>query len=92
MRAITGIPFLDTQCGFKLIRGDLARKIGDLQTENRFAFDVELVLLAHKLGATVSEVPVEWAHQESSRVVVWRDGIQMASRVVVLAGKWGRWK
>lgn len=91
MRIMTGIPFLDTQCGFKLLRGDLARKAASELIENRFAFDVELVLIANHLRATMAEVPVEWEHQEPSRVMVWKDGIQMISRVAALTLHHGRW-
>ncbi len=91
-RLLTGIPFLDTQCGFKLLKGDLARRLASQMTENRFAFDVELVLLANREGAQIREVGVEWTHQEPTRVVVWRDGIQMLMRVLVMAANYGRYR
>jgi dolichyl-phosphate beta-glucosyltransferase len=92
MRAVTGIPFLDTQCGFKLLRGSLARSAAEQLIENRFAFDVELVLIANHMKASMIEVPVEWEHQEPSRVMVWKDGMQMISRVIALTVHHGRWR
>lgn len=57
---------LDTQCGFKLFPGALARQIFALCTLDRFSFDVEVIYLARKLGGLVVEVPVRWAHQEGA--------------------------
>lgn len=92
MRLITGIPFRDTQCGFKLLRGSFAREAASQLIENRFAFDVELVLIASHLKQSIAEVAVEWEHQEPSRVMVWRDGLQMILRVVVLTFHHGRYE
>jgi glycosyltransferase involved in cell wall biosynthesis len=92
LRLMTGIPFKDTQCGFKLIEGSLARRLASELRENRFAFDVELLLLANQAKASMKEVPVRWEHQEPSRVVVWRDGLQMSMRVISLAIEYGRWR
>ncbi|HET6387622.1 MAG TPA: dolichyl-phosphate beta-glucosyltransferase [Armatimonadota bacterium] len=66
--------FKDTQCGFKLFRGDVARALAPAMTEARFGFDVELVYLAVAAGFKVSEVPVRWEHQPDSRVQFLRDG------------------
>lgn len=57
---------MDTQCGFKLFPGALARQIFALCTLDRFSFDVEVIYLARKLGGSVVEVPVRWAHQEGA--------------------------
>lgn len=91
MRLMTGIPFLDTQCGFKLIRGDLAREIAVEMKENRFAFDVEMILLAHARGASMKEIAVEWQHQEPSRVSPLKDGIRMAFKVVEFSKRFPHW-
>ena len=50
----------DTQCGFKLFTRDAAMKIFGAQREARFAFDVEILYLARKLGCRITEVPVNW--------------------------------
>lgn len=81
VRLLTGLPYYDTQCGFKLIEGDLAREVGKQMQEKRFAFDVEILLLASQRGASIQEVPVIWRHQEPSRVSTWRDGPQMVWKV-----------
>ncbi len=92
LRLMTGIPIFDTQCGFKLVRGSFARTVAMKMTENRFAFDVELLLLLNQAGATIEEKGVEWSHRETSRVSVWCDGLQMVWRVFVMALRYPRWR
>jgi len=58
--------FADTQCGFKLLRGDAARALAARQTIERWGFDFELLHMAVKWGMVVREVPVRWAHSGSS--------------------------
>jgi glycosyltransferase involved in cell wall biosynthesis len=79
LRAITGLPFRDTQCGFKAFRTQAARRIFALQTIDRFGFDAEILYLARKLGYRTVEVPVHWAHSEGTKVRMWRDGVRMAT-------------
>ncbi|MCP4663888.1 MAG: glycosyltransferase family 2 protein [bacterium] len=58
----------DTQCGFKLLRGETARALfADLVTPG-FAFDVELLWLARRRGHRVAEVGVTWENSPASRV------------------------
>lgn len=67
----------DTQCGFKLLDGELARRLaGELQLDG-FAFDVELLARAARAGAVIAEVPVRWNHVEESRVRPLRHGLAM---------------
>lgn len=82
MRLITGLPFKDTQCGFKAFRRDLIRPIFEQQRLEGFAFDVEVLYLAHKLGLRIKEVPVVWNHVEGSRVHIVRDSVKMLLELV----------
>ncbi|HTW64450.1 MAG TPA: dolichyl-phosphate beta-glucosyltransferase [Bryobacteraceae bacterium] len=68
MRAVTGLPFRDTQCGFKLYRAEAAREIFKRQRQDGFSFDVEDLLIARKLGVEAVEVPVRWANVEGTKV------------------------
>jgi glycosyltransferase involved in cell wall biosynthesis len=68
MRLVTGLPFRDTQCGFKLYRADAARQIFSLQKQDGFSFDVEDLLIAKKLGVRTVEVPVRWSNVEGTKV------------------------
>lgn len=67
-RRVTGVPTGDTQCGFKAFRTPAARLLFHFGTVDRFAFDVELLYLAHRLGMTIREVPVRWRHVGRSRI------------------------
>jgi glycosyltransferase involved in cell wall biosynthesis len=58
----------DTQCGFKLFEGAIARKLFAMQLLERFGFDVEILYLARRSGYTVEEIPVVWAHNTGSKV------------------------
>ncbi len=79
----------DTQCGFKLLRGDLARTLARELTLDGFAFDVELLARATRRGATVVEVPVRWYHVEESRVRPLRHGLAMVRDALRL--RWRLW-
>ena len=68
MRLMTGMPFRDTQCGFKAFRRDAARDVFSRLRIERFGFDVEALYLARKLGYEVREVPVVWNNVEGSKV------------------------
>lgn len=68
MRAATGLPFHDTQCGFKLFRKDAARVIFPRQRLEGFGFDVEDLLIARLHGFRVIEVPVRWDNVEGTKV------------------------
>jgi len=68
MRAATGLPFRDTQCGFKLFRKDAAHAIFPRQRLDGFGFDVEDLLIARIHGFKVVEVPVRWDNVEGTKV------------------------
>jgi len=56
-----GISVRDTQCGFKMFRGEAGRRLFSLSRETGYLFDLELLVLAGRLGYRVAEVPVNWA-------------------------------
>lgn len=72
----------DTQCGFKLLRGDVARAIGSRLTIDGFAYDVELVWLARRHGHRVVEVGVIWVDSPDSRVDPIRSSVSMLIDVI----------
>lgn len=67
----------DTQCGFKLLDGEVARDLFRDLTVDRFAYDVELVWLARERGHRVVEEGVSWADSPGSRVRAFRDSLHM---------------
>ncbi len=68
MRAITGLPFMDTQCGFKLYSSKAARQIFPKQQLDEFGFDVEDLFIARLLNLKVVETPVRWNNVEGTKV------------------------
>ncbi len=77
MRLITGLPFWDTQCGFKLFEAKAAREVFGRQRIEGFGFDAEVLFLARKLGLKTVEVPVRWSHAAGTRVSMFRDAATM---------------
>ena len=74
--------FQDTQCGFKLFKGDVARQLfGELKTE-RFAFDVEILARAKKRGYRIAEVPVRWINSRNSKVNPVLDSFKMIKDIL----------
>jgi glycosyltransferase involved in cell wall biosynthesis len=76
-RKLMGLPYKDTQCGFKAFKREAAQVIFRLQTIERWGFDPEILFIARKLGYTVVEVPVTWGHDERSRISYLKDGTKM---------------
>jgi glycosyltransferase involved in cell wall biosynthesis len=76
-RVVMGLPFKDTQCGFKAFKREAAQTIFRLQTIERWGFDPEILFIARKLKYTIVEVPVTWGHDERSRMSYLKDGMKM---------------
>jgi len=74
----------DTQCGFKLLRGDVARALFADMTLEGFAYDVELVLAARRAGYRVVEVGVAWSNSPASTVDPVRSSLAMLRDVLKL--------
>lgn len=64
---------VDTQCGFKLFRGDLARRLFTIARIDGFGFDVEILFLARRLGRRIDEIPVVWINHPYTTVHPVRD-------------------
>lgn len=73
--AVPGIH--DTQCGFKLFKGDAAREIFSRCFLNGWAFDVEALYLARRLGYRIAEIPVRWSHSAESKIKPFRAGLEV---------------
>jgi glycosyltransferase involved in cell wall biosynthesis len=76
-RLVMGLPFKDTQCGFKAFKRSAAQVIFRLQTIERWGFDPEILFIARKLKYVIREVPVTWGHDERSRMSYLKDGMKM---------------
>lgn len=77
MRLLTGLPFEDTQCGFKAFAMPGSRIVFELQRIEDFGFDPEILFLAKRHGLRIVEVPVRWSHDPRTKVHVLRDSAKM---------------
>jgi dolichyl-phosphate beta-glucosyltransferase len=84
VRVATGLPFWDTQCGFKAFHLNVCRPIIEAARIDSFAFDVELLYLAQRAGLRIREIPVRWNHAEGSKVRFFHDGLRMLREVIAL--------
>ena len=84
VRLATGLPFWDTQCGFKAFRLDVCRPVLESGRIDGFAFDVELLYRAQRAGLRLREVPVRWNHSEGSKIELVRDSLRMFREVMAL--------
>jgi dolichyl-phosphate beta-glucosyltransferase len=82
LRVILGLKFKDTQCGFKAFSRRATDQIFPRQQVERWGFDPELLFLARKFGLKTVEVPVEWAHDERSKINPVVDGMKMFLEVL----------
>ena len=86
--SLLAVPGLtDTQCGFKCFRGETAENLFPRLTLDGFAFDVELLHLARKLGLPYSEVGVDWYYRPQSKVRPIRDSLAMTLDLIKI-----RWR
>lgn len=84
LRIALAADFTDAQCGFKAVRGDLAKRIVPLIEDQTWFFDTELLILAQRMGLRVHEVPVDWTDDPDSRVRIIRTALDDLRGVVRL--------
>ncbi|OGV57196.1 MAG: hypothetical protein A2283_21055 [Lentisphaerae bacterium RIFOXYA12_FULL_48_11] len=58
----------DTQCGFKIYRGTVARELYSACKTNGFMFDIEIILRAERAGYSIAEFPIEWTADRDTRI------------------------
>jgi len=96
VRWVSGLPYFDTQCGFKLFSRKAAQVIVQTTRVENFAWDIEMLMSAKRHRITIAEVPVRWEHREDSRVRMWRHGVEMVWTVfrmrMRVACRWGAGK
>ena len=82
LRAILGLNYKDTQCGLKAFTREAAEKVFTRQKIERWGFDPELLFIAKKFGMKMVEVPVEWAHDDRSKINPVVDGFKMGMEML----------
>ena len=88
VRLFTGLPFEDTQCGFKAFVRERCRIVFEQQRIERFGFDPEVLFLAERHGLRIAEVPVRWAHDAATKVHVFRDSVSMFADLLSIRWNW----
>ncbi|HWQ03397.1 MAG TPA: glycosyltransferase family 2 protein, partial [Candidatus Nitrosotenuis sp.] len=92
VQLVTGVPFVDTQCGFKAFVRDAAQPVFEQQRIEGFGFDPEILFLAKQRGLRMIEIPVQWAHDPDTRVHMLRDSLRMFGELVAIRWNWWRGK
>jgi len=82
VRLLTGLPYRDTQCGFKLYDRERTLPLFERMVVDRFAFDVEFLFLCRRYGLVAAEVPVTWRNSPDSRVGLITDPLNMLADVL----------
>jgi len=88
VRAVTGVAFEDTQCGFKAFLRAPTRIVFEQQRTSWFGFDPEILFLAKRHGLRVAEIPVRWAHNPDSKVRMFSDSLRMFTEVLKIRWNW----
>lgn len=87
VQALTIGSFEDTQCGFKLLGGDVARDLFGRLEMDGFSFDIELLSIALWRGYRVDEVPVNWTHVPGSKVNLATDSLRMLRDLFIIRSR-----
>lgn len=81
VRTLTGLPFWDTQCGFKAFNMETFRPLLDVMQIERFGFDVEFLYVANLHHLKLKEIPVRWNNDDRTKVNIFRDSLRMFNEV-----------
>ena len=84
VRTLFRLPYADTQCGAKVIRREVVSRVVPLMSSRDFLFDVDLLVLARRLGFELVEVPTVWIDQAGSKVRALGDTMRMLASAVRL--------
>ena len=84
VRALAVPRIEDTQCGFKGFKQVVALDLFSRQRIEGWAFDVEILMLAHRRGYRIVEVPITWVYDPASRVSAARDTLRMVREILMI--------
>ncbi len=76
--------FTDTQCGFKIYKGDVARQLYGQCITDGFAFDIEIIMRAQKAGYRIKEFPIDWTCDRDSRLSPTRSSWRVLSELITI--------
>jgi dolichyl-phosphate beta-glucosyltransferase len=89
-RILLGLPYSDTQCGFKLFPRHLAFELFSQQRSPGWVFDAEILVIARQSGIPIREVPVTWQPRGESRVGAGSAVSSSLALLGIAARKWAR--
>ena len=84
VRRLFRLPYADTQCGAKVLHRRVTERVVPLMSSRDFLFDVDLLVIARRLGFDVVEVPTVWIDQAGSKLRAWRDSARMLTSALRL--------
>lgn len=90
VRKLAATDLADTQCGFKAMRREAAAQTFLRQTLDGFACDVEILMLAKRMGFIVRDLPVRWINSPESKVRIVRDSLAMLRDVLLVRSRVAR--
>jgi len=85
IKVLLKIKIKDTQCGYKLYKNTIGKKIFRRLTMNKFEHDLEIVLNAKSFNQSITELPINWIHKSSSKLNVFIDPIKMLYGIILLS-------
>ena len=78
------VELTDTQCGFKIYKGDVAWELYGACTTDGFIFDIEIILRACRAGYRIREFPLEWTSDRDSRLAPTRNAGRMLRELLAI--------
>ena len=81
------IELSDTQCGFKLYKSKVGKKLFKNLQDKGFAHDIEIVLRAEKFNFQITELPVKWEHKDNSKLNIFSDSFKMLLNLIYIKRK-----
>jgi dolichyl-phosphate beta-glucosyltransferase len=88
----SGAGVYDSQCGAKFLPAAVYERVRPVLEEDRFAFDVELMMAVLRAGHRIEEVPIDWHHAAGGTLSVVREGIRMALAVFAIRRRAVGWR
>ena len=85
IKTLLKIKIKDTQCGFKLYKKKIAKKIFRQLALHKFEHDLEIVLIAKKYRFNITELPINWTHKSGSKLNIFIDPFKMLYGIFLLS-------
>ena len=73
IRIFFKIKISDTQCGFKLYKSSVIKKIFKKVSTDGYMHDIEICLIARKYKYNIKDLPIKWSHIEESKINFLKD-------------------